>query len=483
MTHRSLWPLAATLVPLLLAGCAGGPATIQPDTRLPMAYAAPTAPIAQADEPIDRWWVLYHDPQLSDLVETALANAPDARTAMARLNEALAVRAGALTAFGPQGAIQGVAGVQGVSTISGPPPLSVPGLGSFSFTNAGVSQTSGVNFNVSWEVDLFGRKAATRKAANADLASARFDAAATRASLAANVADQLFQARGLAIGLADAQARLRIAAQLADVASAHAGAGIGSLADARQSGAEVDLAKAQVIGLEADLHAARRSLLALVGKGIDPLGNLPARAEARDPPPIPAAVPGQLLLRRPDLLEADQRLRAAAGRLQLSKLALYPKLTLQPGVGLSVAPDFGGSLASNFWSVGMGVVMPVLDRPRLKSEIRAQGARVDQAAIAYEATVRNAYAESENALVLLAADEARVTVLADGEAQARFAYDAARQRYADGVDNLVAALSAEQTWRAARTALTVAQVQALRRSVQVFKSLGGGWSPVELAQR
>ncbi len=120
---------------------------------------------------------------------------------------------------------------------------------------------------------------------------------------------------------------------------------------------------------------------------------------------------------------------------------------------------------------------PILDIPRLKAEIRAQGARADQAVIAYEKAVQTAYGESDNALVQLGSDEARVRLLTDAEAQGRIAYDSAQRRFTAGVDDLTTVLGAERTWRTARRALTGAQVQALRRSVQAFKALGGGWAP------
>jgi outer membrane protein TolC len=215
----------------------------------------------------------------------------------------------------------------------------------------------------------------------------------------------------------------------------------------------------------------------LVGKGVDPLADLPADPEAATPPAVPATVPGQLLARRPDVREAAANLRSASGELKLDELALFPKFTLEPGVGITSTPEFGINLVSDAWSLGLGLAQPVLDLPRLKSEIRAQGARADQAVIAYEKAVQTAYGESENALVELSSDEARVKVLTTGEAQGRFAYDAALKRYALGIDDLTSVLTAERTWRTARTALTGAQVQALRRSVQAFKALGGGWTP------
>jgi outer membrane protein TolC len=118
----------------------------------------------------------------------------------------------------------------------------------------------------------------------------------------------------------------------------------------------------------------------------------------------------------------------------------------------------------------------VLDIPRLLQDMRVQDARTEQAVIAYEKAVQTAYGEAENALVRLSADERRVALLKDGEARAGRAYEAARKRYAMGLDDLQTALSAEQSWRTTRSALTAERVQALRRTVQTYKALGGGWA-------
>jgi NodT family efflux transporter outer membrane factor (OMF) lipoprotein len=446
-----------------------------PDTRLPAGYEAPADTTAPS-ESVARWWTLYADPQLEALVSEALAGAPDALSAQARLQEALAVRAQALTAYDPQGSIQ----ASGTRTDTYPIGKSATfkfGGQAVSLTPSGVTNSASANFDVSWELDLFGRRAAARSKANADLAAARFDYEASRTSLAANVADQLFQARGLAIQLDDAREAARIDRQLLDIARGKADHGFGPAADADQAAAEAAISGAQVTDLESELHAARRTLLVLVGRGVDPLESLPTPATAGSPPPVPASVPGELMARRPDVREAAAKLKSAARQLKLDELALFPKFTLQPSVGLSSSNQIGFPVSSDFWSIGLAAAQPVLDLPRLKAEIRAQGARADQAAIAYQKTVQTAYGEAENALVGLSADEARIRLLTDGEARARSAYDAARQRYAAGIDDLTAALSAERTWRNARTGLTSAQVQALRRSVQTFKALGGGWSP------
>ncbi len=248
-------------------------------------------------------------------------------------------------------------------------------------------------------------------------------------------------------------------------------------------------ALSQVENLKAELHAAQRLLLILVGRGIEPAEKVATDASAGDPPAAPEAIPGALLQRRPDVREAEARVRSAAGRQHIAHLAIFPTFTLQPGVGLSrtIAPGVTfippatlepaqQTTETGFWTAGIGVTQPSLDIPRLLAEMKVQDARTEQAVIAYEKAVQTAYGDAENALVRLAADERRVALLTDGEVHARRAYEAARTRYANGLDDLTAALSAESAWRSARSALTAERVQALRRAVQTYKALGGGWA-------
>lgn len=468
-----------------LSGCALGPTVRAPDLRTPAAYDAPAAVMATTDEArMAQWWALYDDPQLQGLIEDALKRAPDAQSAEARLSEALAVRSSALAAFNPQGQLQGSGVRTDTEVLAGQGTINLgPNFPPISLITTGPTDTYNAAFNVSWELDLFGRRRATRHKAEADLAAARFDYAASRTSLAANVADQLFQARGLAIELEDAREAARIQRQLLDVAQKKATYGLGAQSDADEVASQTAQTDAQTQDLEAQLHAARRTLLVLVGRGSDPLDSLPTPATAGAPPQVPTSVPGALLAARPDVREAAERLKSAAGTLKLDELALFPKFTLNPGAGLSSNVEFGVTTATDFWSLGLGLTQPILDLPRMKSEIRAQGARADQAAIAYEKAVQTAYGEAENALVGLAADEARIRLLTRGEAQARSALDASRKRYAMGIDDLTTVLTAERNWRSARTALTGAEVQALRRSVQAFKALGGGWTPPPVQTR
>jgi outer membrane protein TolC len=232
-----------------------------------------------------------------------------------------------------------------------------------------------------------------------------------------------------------------------------------------------------VSDLESQAIVSRRLLLALLGVGTDPLDSLPITDELRAPPAVPAGLPGELLERRPDVREARERLVAENADLKLNELAQLPTLTLQPEALISHAPSLlGGPVTLGTLGIGAGLTQPIFDLPNIRGQIAAQDARALQAAIAYEDSLQNAYAETENAMATLAADERRIDQLTRAEADARWALEAAQSQYAAGTSDLPSTLLAEQTWRAARLQRTGVQVEALRRSVQLFKALGGGWA-------
>ena len=463
-----------------LSACVTPPRQV--DARLPAAYEAPAGTALPA-QTLDQWWTTFDDPILDDLVATALAQAPDARLAAARLEEARAVRQGQIRElYIPQTPLTGSAKRTDTNIIDQ--------SGTGGFTQGGVSKTYSANFDVSWELDLIGRRGAARRVVDNDLAAARFAYEGARAALAANVAQSYFEARGYAVQLEDARQNARIAQSLYDVAAEKGRRGLSATSEGERTAADLAQAQAQVAQLEAQLQASRRSLLILVGKGVDPLATLPITPVLDKTPPVPAAAPSELLARRPDVREAAARLASASGNLNVNELALFPTLTLTPGVGISksVSPSFlqpgaSTSTTSSAWTIGANLSIPVLNIPKLMSDIKAQGARVEQAAVTYEQTVQKAFGETENALVQYDADRRRVALLTAGERRAAVAYEASRKGYAAGLTDLTTALQAEQSWRSARAALTGAQTQALQRAVQTYKALGGGWSPASVPQK
>lgn len=457
--------LAALTACLALSACASAR---KPDLTLPPTFEAPALPQAESAN-LERWWVAFNDPDLTALIDQALVSAPDARSAAARLTEARATARGALTSFLPQGEATGSAKRTESEQTEGQA-INIPG-----FSTSGRSDSYAANFNVSWEVDLFGRFFAARRGARGDSAAAQFAYQGTRASLAAAVADAYFQARGLAIQLEDARETARIRRSLYDVAQIRAERGLAASSEADRVAGELAQAEAQAAGLDAELKAAKRSLLVLTGRGVDPLASLPTPASVGEIPGVPQTVPGQLLARRPDVREAQARVDSAAGRLTYAQLAFLPTLKFTPGLGLSRAVQPGYESTTENWSIGGVVSVPVLNIPKLLYDLKAQDARTEQAVIAYEKAVQTAFGEAESAMVRLDADRRQVALLRDGEARAARAFEASRVGYAQGLTDLQTALGAEQSWRATRSQYAAAQVQGLRRAVQTYKALGGGW--------
>lgn len=460
------------LVGLGLAGCA---TPRQADVRLPPAFEGPASAPAGAVA-LDRWWEAFGDAELTGLVQDALARNPDVRTARARLDEVRAQRTSAIFQYLPQGDLTASGRRTRTEQLSGTV-ANIPG-----FSTSGVSEQYSANLNVSWEVDPFGRGIIAYRAADAEVDRARFRLEATRALIAANTADAWFQAKGLAIQLAEARETARIQRELYEIAGRRAAAGLAASSEPDRIAGDLAQADAQVAALEAQLQVQKRAVLILAGRIVEPTASVSAAPQVGQPPPVPASIPSELLQRRPDVLEAQAAVRSAAGQQRLAGLAFFPTFTLTPGVGWQriEQPQFSSETQS--WTLGGSVMQPILSIPRLLADLKAQNARTEQAVTAYEKTVQVAFQEAERALVNLDADRRRVALLADGEVRATRAYQAARSGYERGLTDLSTTLSAEQAWRAVRAQLTAAQVQALRRTVEAYMELGGGWPSQAFAQ-
>ncbi len=473
----------APLTCALLAGCALDTRIPRPDVHVPAAYEAGATVGAQTlpPEALDRWWTLFDDAQLTQLIEQALASSPDAKSALGRLREANATLRQTLFGLLPQGDLTGKATSEHIGTRYTNVNPNAGQITQFlsGFSGAGNDQLYSGGLNVSWELDLFGRDLTAIRAAKNNLAAQRFDYEASRMTLAASVATALFQARGTAIQLEDARENARIARQLYAAGKAKSDRGLATTADTARLEADALSNDAQAAQSEALLKGQQRALLVLIGRGGDPSSTLPIEARAAPPPPVPATAPGDLLARRPDVREAEANIRVAAGQLKLDKLALFPTFTLQPSYQYmqQVQPDFTTTTQTS--AAGIGVTVPFLSLPKLLATIRVQGARGEQVVAAYEKAVQTAYGDAERGLVTLQADEVRVGLLKDATDKSRFAYDASRKGYELGLTDITTLVQAEQGWRTTRAAYTAATTSALVDSVSTFKALGGGWPAVE----
>jgi outer membrane protein TolC len=290
---RNFLLATAGMAVLGVSACASNKPVRVPDTHLPAQFSQQ----GQADVALDHWWTVYNDPELTKLVEEALATAPDAKLIQQRLLEARATRSSQIYSAYPTGNLVGKATRADTKQLSGGNIFSVPGE----------STTYAANFDVSWELDLFGRTRIARRAVDNNYAATRFNIEASRASLAASVADSLFNIRGLAQQLFDARDAQTIAQSLNTSAKVKAEHGLGAQVDVDRTGADLAQANAAVVQTESDLATSRRTLLVLLGRGGDAVSSIPANPVTYAPPSAPKALPSQLLERRPDVRQAEQQ--------------------------------------------------------------------------------------------------------------------------------------------------------------------------------
>jgi outer membrane protein TolC len=188
---------------------------------------------------------------------------------------------------------------------------------------------------------------------------------------------------------------------------------------------------------------------------------------------VPEATPGLLLARRPDVRSAEVALASAARTVQIDRLALFPRFSIQPGAVLSATGGGGTGL----WSLVAGLAVPVLDRARLLASLRVSEARGQQAVVGYEQAVQTAFGEAENALTRVDAGHRRIDQLVLATDRARYAFDTARRGYAAGLTDLTTLLQAERIWLQNRATLDAARFGLLSDTVSAIRALGGGWNP------
>lgn len=457
---RTLSILAVSV--LALAGCAPPVRISRPVTTLPQQFEAPAATPAESVD-LDRWWLAFNDPQLTGLIDSALDRSTTARLALTRLEQARAVRSLARAGTLPSGSLSASATEQGSEHLWGTG-MSSPGQEGYS-----------VNFLPSWELDLFGRLSAIREQADVDREAATYDFHAARLALAADVASSLFQARGTAVDLDTARQTREISARLAQTARIGFDRGLTSGQDLARLEADAASSAAEVTRLEAELQAAKRSLLILVGTPDAPTQSLDIAAALEAPPQLPAVTPGILLARRPDVLSAGLALQSAILDARIDRLALFPRFAISPGLGLTAngSPGAGGT---GIWSLAANLTMPILDRARLLAQFRLSEARGEEAVVNYEKAVQTAFGEAENALVRLQAARARMSQLEEAEERSRTAYEIATRGYRAGLTDLTTLLQTQRTWLQARAARNQGRLALLTGTVTTVRALGGGWT-------
>lgn len=461
--------LVLLAAPALLAACASGPESA--GTRLPQLPAVTSswqAPVPTGSAGVDlaRWWAQVDDPLLPALIDTAQAVSPTLSAATSRIAAARA----ATTVSGADVSLQASA-----TALRGRPDLAAATTNSLAATG-----------ELRWDPDPFGARRAGRAAAEARLEAAQDRWQDARSALASEVATAYLALRTCEAQLEQRQIDAASRAETARLVGLTSQAGLASPADAALSRASAAQARALVVQQSTRCQASVKGLVALTG--LDEAGLRdrlqPARARlprfaAFDLPTLPAA----LLKQRPDLAEAERALSAAAADEQQARANQWPQVTIGGTLGVARLSTSNVRLEGSTWTLGpIQISVPLFDGGARRAQVDAARAAYDDAVVQYQALVRHAVREVEEAL--LALDSARqrerdAQVATEGFEQVFLATEA---RHRGGLASLLELEDTRRTAIAARTALIDLHQDHLGAWISLYRALGGGWTPVQPAR-
>jgi len=458
MTSRH--SLLALTVAAALAGCAVTPSGLSGPTTIP-ALAESTTASVKSDLSIERWWTLFGDAALERLVEEALAHNADLESAAARVREARAV-------------LDQARGAQ-LPTLDGQAKTSRTHQSETTFSRNQISLEAG------YEADLWGNLSSNTSAARHQLLATEWARASLEWSLTGAVAEAYF-------GLAAVERQLEISgavraarANTVELRRREYAAGAGNEFDLRRAEAELTGTDADIAALRRQRVALERALVLLAGRTPVDMVNLKIDRNRLDESGsfnavLPQGAAADLLVKRPDIRQAEAQLQAANASIDAARAATLPSLRLSGSIGSdakSVSDLFSGPAA--VWSLAAGVTQPIFDGGRLRARVREEQARGEQALSNYKksvaaavADVQEAYANLDLTHQALQAERERVAALAR-------AYDLARRGHAAGALNTIDLIDAERNFYQAQLQQVGAYRDQLVGQVSAFKALGGGY--------
>ena len=463
MTSRIAYRLSLIAAGLALAGCAIGPDYIRPATPLPASYAEATA--SEQASVNARWWTLFGDATLDQLVDKALQNNADLRLAIARVEQADAVAREAGASFFPE-----ITGNAGGSNTQASTKTAI-----YNSALPRIRNSRSASLSTSYELDLWGRVRRANEAAKASQLATAYARDSVRLSVAGLVTATYLGLRAADAQLQTTAATLKSREESLKLVNTRIEAGLSAPVDGLQAATALSAAQAQQAELTRQRALAEHQLALLTG---DPslkvaagdLRNLPL------PPQPPAGLPADLVAARPDIRQAEQELVAANAGIGIAKAGYFPRLSLTASLGSeSKALSDLFSAGSGTWALGLGALMPILDFGRTSARVDQAKAVNQQSLIAWQNALAVAYKEVRDALVSLRED-----ATADAAQQSRVD-NAARvlaiveKRYAAGHAGYLEVLDAQRSHNEAAIAAISARQARLIASVDLFKALGGGW--------
>jgi outer membrane protein, multidrug efflux system len=463
--------MIGSLIVSLLTGCTVGPKYRRPIVEPPSAFRG-TAERAAAPDPnllADlKWFEVFKDEQLQELVRTALSNNYDLRQAVARVSAARA-NLGITRSDQFPNVTAGVDMTTLRNSSSGQ--FVLPGGSSRDRTFGAVMLDL-----LSFEVDVWGRLRRATDAARTNLLATEEDRKALMTTIVGDVSAAYFNLLELDMELEIARETLATRQESLRLIQTRQRGGVATMLDVRQAEQLVYGAAQTIPDIERLIEQTENQINLLLGKDPGPVTRGRSLTEQEQPPSAPPGLPSALLERRPDIRAAEHNLVAATANIGVAKAAYFPQISLTGFLGgqsSQLSTLLSG--AGNAWNFAPQMTTPIFNAGRIKSNVRGAEAQRQLALTQYQQAIRTGFREVSDALVeyrkvkeIRAQQESLVTTLQD---RSRLAY----LRYRGGVDTQLNALDADRDLFAAELSLTQTRRNELLALVQLYKALGGGW--------
>ena len=442
-----------------------GPDYKRPEVNLPNTYHQEVNKENIATD-LNHWWKLYQDPYLDDLMDKALNKNVDINAAIARLEEADAYLKQVGAALIPSIDLTS----QGNRTKA---------------TENGIVPSSFVkpfrkNFNIqlgtSFELDFWGRLRRAKESARAEYIASQYSKDTVVLSLQSTLASNYLLLRSIDSQILALKDNVGYRKENLELTKKRLESGLISALDLHQAEAAFNNLSAQLSDLMRQREIVANQLILLSG---DMNLNIPEnKLDVLVTPPIPPAnMPSSLLESRPDIKEAEQIMIASNANIGVAKAALFPNIILTANFGRESAELKNiDKTGSNIWGVGLGLTLPIFDSGRAQAKVSQATAKQKEALSYYESSIQNAFKEVNNAIVSLKEYTEQENDLKLTQDAAKKAMDISSNRYKAGYSSYLEYLDAQRVYNDASIAYIQKRQLRLMASVELFKSLGGGWS-------
>lgn len=445
---------------LFFASCKMGPNYQRSEVASPTSYRFDSFS-TEADSVLNlKWWELFGDEELQQLITTALNNNYNVLTAAARIEEARAALGYNKADLYPSIGYDASAGRTNLLGNQTTDPMNsffiAPGL--------------------NWEIDFWGKYRRSTEAARAELLATQYGYRAIQTSLIAEVAGTYFL-------LLDYRARLEIAEQTVlsrkesmRIIGERFDKGIVPEIDYNQAEIQEAIAAAAVPIYVRAVGQTENALSILLGQSPNEFQLKNALTDAAVPPEIPAGIPSTILERRPDIMQAEQMLAAQTARIGVAQAMRFPSISITGFLGVA-SPQLNTLVSGDAmaWSAGASLLGPIFNFGKNKRRVEIERQRMVQDSLQYVQSVLQAFREVEDALLEVSTYRDEVDARFRQREAATNANILSRSRYDGGVTSYLEVLDSERSLFNAELAAAEVYQQQLRAYVKLYKVLGGGW--------